>query len=187
MLYETNISKVINDLKGKLSKASDMSQLQRTIATNLKASNLRRIHNDGMAVSGESIGSYSTRATYINPKTSPRKFAGEGKTGKTKFKSTGSLHKTKFFKGGYKEFRSFVGREASKVNLQLSGTLLKAWQAEQQGKDWVIGFNSSYGKKVAEGNEERFGKQIWGVSKQDQEMITTVTQEFINRSLNART
>ncbi len=184
MLYESNINKVIADLKGKLEKAKDMSQLQRTIATNLKASNLRRIHNEGKAVDGSTIGKYSTKEFYANPKTSPRKFSGEGKTGRKKFISTGKNHKTKYFKDGYKGFRQFVGREVSKVNLQLSGTLLKSWQAELNGRDWVIGFNSQYGKKVAQGNEDRFGKTIWGISKNDREMITTVTQEFINRSLN---
>ncbi len=187
MIYESNMTKVLERLKGKLKTASEMSALQRTIATNLKASNLRRIHNDGRAVDGSPIGQYnSNKPLYVNPNRSPRKFKPVGRNGRTVFasgKKAGQSHKTRFF-ANYSAFRQAVGRPSNNVNLQLTGTLLKSWQAEKQGTDWILGFNSKYGKDISEGQETKWNKLIWGVSKADERMIDEVTTEHINRSLN---
>lgn len=180
MKYESNINSVVLNLEAKLKKASDVSSLQREVATYLTASNTRRIHNEGKAVNGQSIGNYSFKPIYVNPKISPKKFQTKGKYGNTKFKN-GQLHKTGYF-FGWGGFRSSIGRNASFVNLQLTGRLRFDWAMEQRGKDWIIGFGS-YGAKVSIGNEQRFGKQIWGVSKQDYEMIKKIETEFINKAL----
>lgn len=186
MKYESNISEVIVGLRAKLTKAVDISKLQRTIATYLMASNLRRIHNDGRAVDGSPIGQYnSNHPLYVNPKKSPRKFAPEGRWGAKVFntgKKAGQPHKTKFF-ASYQAFRGNIGRQHNFVNLELTKKLRLDWKMAQDGKDWIIGFLSKYGADVSAGNEKRFGKLIWGISAEDRKQIEIIENDFINNAL----
>ena len=179
MKYSDNIAQVLSNIEGKLKKASDVSKLNRNIANYLYGSNLSRI-TQGRAINGM-IGHYSGVPMYVNPRYSPRKFPTKGKNGQTKFKN-GKPHKTGYFVG-YKGFRTAIGRETNIVNLQLSGKLFKDWSMLQQGNTWVIGFRSKYGTQVAEGNEQHFGKQIWGVTQKDKEQIKVIEQEFIKQAL----
>lgn len=185
MKLESNINQVVLNLTGKL-KGIAGGELTRLIATDLLASNNRRIHNDGIAVNGAKIGNYSIKPMYANPKVSPKKFTGIGKTGRTKFLN-GKQHVTRYFKTGYRGFRSFVGREVSVVNLQLSGKLKLDWVMQPQGKNFLLGFKSKYGSEVSRGNEQRFGKRIWGVTKKDEADIKIIVEDFINKKLNAGT
>jgi hypothetical protein len=181
MEYSDNIKQVLSNIEGKLKKASDVSKLNRTIGTYLQKSNLRRIHNEGRALSGQGIGHYSGKPLYVNPKHSPRQFPTKGKNGQTTFKN-GKKHKTAYF-NGWKGFRSSIGRETGFVNLQLSGKLLKDWIMEQRGKDFIIGFRSEYGTKISAGNEQHFNKKIWGISQQDYKEIEVIKKDFIKQAL----
>lgn len=182
MTYESNVMLILANVNKKLTKASDVSKLQRTIATYLRASNLQRI-TEGIAVNGQMIGQYDTASElYVNPLNAPRKFPTVGKTGRAKFKN-GKPHRTGYFRN-YKEFRARIGRPTGVVNLQLSGRLFKTWIIGQQGRDWVIGFNSEYGTNVAKGNEARFGKKIFGVSGKDREQIKLIEKDFVNKALS---
>lgn len=184
MKYDSNISEVVLQLKHKLQSAADVNKLTRLVATYLTASNTRRVHNDGNALDESQIGQYNTNnPLYINPNKAPRKFKPEGRTGKTIFKSTGKPHKTKFF-ANYSGFRSNQGRANNRVNLQLTGKLKLDWAMEQQGNDWIIGFKSDYGAKIAEGMEDKYKKKIWGVSERDKKAIAQIEQEFITEQLN---
>ncbi len=122
MKYQSNIQEVVFSLKGKLNDARQISVLQRTIGTYLLGSNLRRIHNDGVAVDGSQIGHYDNlHPLYVNPNKSTRKFPTKGKTGKAKFKN-GESHKTGYFES-YKAYREKIGRDTEFVNLTLWGSL----------------------------------------------------------------
>lgn len=186
MEYKSNLDSVILDLKNRLKKASDISKLQRTIASDLLSSNLIRIHNEGRTVDGGKIGQYnSNHPLYINPKNSPKKFKPKGRYGATVFKSgkkKGQEHKTKFFPS-YAAFRGNIGRQHNYVNLQLSGKLRLSFVAEQTGKNWIIGFNSKYGAEISTGQEEKWGKRIWGISEKDKKNIHVITEQFINNVL----
>lgn len=182
MKYESNINQVVLEMKGRLLSAQENSALLRTMGTYLKASNLERIHMEGKGVNEGLIGQYDTDPMYVNPKKSPRKFPPMGKTGRTKFKS-GKPHKTKYFAQGYKGFRAAVGRDATKVNLHLTGTLLKSFVMEQDGNDIVLGFNSEYGSDVSAGNEQRFGKKIWGVTQKDIKQLEKIGNDFVNKKM----
>ncbi len=180
MKYSSNIQEVVLDLKGKLTDAKQVSALQRTIGTYLLASNLRRIHNDGVAVDGSQIGHYDALTPlYVNPSRSTRKFPVKGKTGKTRF-DNGNPHKTAYF-DSYKKYRDEIDKETAVVNLQLSGKLKLSFVLEQQGADWLIGFKNDYGKKISERQEEKWGKQIWGVTTQDRSQINTIINDFIKK------
>lgn len=180
MKYNSNANKVVLNIENKLKKASDVSSLQRIVGSYLWASNWDRI-TQGIAVNGSAIGSYSNRPMYVNPNLSPKKFAPMGKNGQVKFKN-GRPHRTKYFIG-YREFRGQIGRDITKVNLQLTGRLRLDWILNQQGSNWVIGWRSKYGALVSRGNEQRFGKLIFGISKKDQEQIVLIQNEFIKKAL----
>lgn len=173
MTYESNIDQVVVNISKMIDGFLENNDIVKEIATTIKASNLRRIHTDGKAVDESSIGKYDTKEIYVNPKNSPKKFTGLGKGGKTKFKS-GRSHKTRYFKDGYKGFRAKIGRETSKVNLSLFGRLSKEFVQQQRGKDWVLGFSSEEANNKRLGNEKRFGKEIWGVSKADNLVIEEI-------------
>lgn len=182
MEYSSNANEIIVRISDKIKKASDVSILQRNIAAYLYAENWDRI-TEGKAVDETQIGKYSNKPMYLNPRKAPRKFNGAiaGKYGETKFKN-GKLHRTKYFTG-YKSYRINVGRQGEFVDLQLTKRLFKDWRVVQDGKDWVIGFQSQYGALVSKGNESRFSKLIFGVSKSAYKQIQKIEEDFINNAL----
>jgi hypothetical protein len=177
MIVSSNLGEVLIELKGKLLEEKQYDKLALSIAQALFVGNLKRIHNQGLAVDLTSIGRYSTKSTYINPRYSPQKFQPIGKTGRTTF-ANGRSHRTRYFGAGYKEFRSVIGRETANVNLQLSGLLKADFQVEKSGNSYILGFMSEYGSRVAAGNEAHFGKMIYGISSRDVEEISKIEQEF---------
>ncbi len=199
MKYTSNATQVVANIQNKLKKASDVNKLQRTIGSFLFASNIRRIHLNGLDVGMKQIGHYSLKPIYINPKNSPKSFEPIGKNGRMyfitnkadreKFESAfgirmqGKKHQTRYFKAGYFGFRALIGRDISKVNLDLTHRLKLDFAMVQQGKNCVLGFRSSYGTNVSSGNEIRFGRQIWGISDQDKKDIVEIENQFIKEAL----
>ncbi len=169
MKYKSNMDAVLSKLKDMLNP-DKLDALYLEIATNVHASNLRRIHNDGQDVNGRTIGHYSTKPFYMNPKRSPRGFAPQGKNG-------AKNRKTRYFSGGYKQFRSVIGRPNNKVDLQLSGGLLHDFQIKRIYGGYVIGFMTKHGSDIAKGMETKYRRKIWGWSSQDK----TIANNIIKR------
>lgn len=180
MKYASNMNRVLTKLKNNLVSLEAMDKLTKEVATGVRASNMRRIHNEGKAVDGSMIGSYSTKPMYVSLKNSPRKFTPKGKKGKTKFKN-GKSHKSGFFKDGYKGFRREIGKETGFVNLQLTGSLKADFNMVKTTNGWNIGFNKK--SDISESLEEHFKKEIWGVSEQDRIAINEIISNFIRRKL----
>lgn len=175
MIYKSNMDEVLGRLKKEFSP-TNMDKMVREIAMNVYASNLRRVHNEGKAVSGN-IGKYSTKPLYVNPaKAGVRQFSKKGKTGKTVFKN-GKPHKTGYF-SGYGSFKSAIGFSTT-VNMEVTGRLRADWVILRSGSTYQIGFQSSYGKKISEGNEDHFGKQIWGVTDDDRRINTQIINRYL--------
>lgn len=184
MLYQSNITEVVKRINLSMLPLKFIAPLQKEVATSIRATIARRVFNDGQAVNGP-IGRYSTTPVYVNPKKSPKKFATKGK--KANSKSTfdnGKPRQTRYFGDGWKGFRSLIGRDVSKVNLQLSGRLKNSWAVGLSGSDWVIGFNSQYGSAVAAGNEERFGKQIFQMSRLEFNEAGKIIGKYIKKARN---
>ncbi len=180
MEYKSNLNTVITNILGKLSGKS-IDNLNAEIATTLQASNVRRIHNNGLNTRMQKIGRYSKTPLYVNPKNSPRRFQPKGKTGKTVFTKTGKPHVTRYFGDGYAGLRKITGRETSFVNLQLTGGLKSAWMIRKLSNGMGIGF---WTKKYAERAvriEEHFGEtEIWGITATDKKDIDTIIQRHLN-------
>lgn len=173
MIYESNISEVVEKLKKGFLNPETQDKLARIVALTLYSSNMRRIHNEGMDVDEKPIGIYSIRPIYVNPKVSPVKFIP-----KTKVKINPV---TRYFPGGYKQFRGYIGRKTDKVNVDLSHKLKEDWRIFYMGPGhYTIGFQSEYGKNVSHGNENHFKTRIWGVTVQDRKMIVETVKNFIH-------
>jgi len=175
-VYKSNMTTIVAKIKGLFSEESK-NKLLLECAVGIRASNMRRIHNDGLNVSLNSIGNYSTTPIYINPKNSPRKFTGQGKNGEIKFQN-GISHKTKYFDNGYKGFRNYIGRTSNKVNLQLSGNLKANYQIQKTTNGYNIGFLSNKYTLISKGLEEHFNTKIWGVSQRDRKIVNIILKKF---------
>ena len=178
MKIDSNANTVILQLKQKLLSDASQEALIKTIAQSVYASNQRRVHNTGKNVNESSIGSYSIKEIYVNPKNSPKKFQPIGKTGKTNFVG-GKPHKTKYFREGYKGFRASIGRETGHVNLQLTGKLFNSFQMKKDGSGYVIGFIGKNMAERARGLEKHFGGTlIWGVTNKDKQVINEIVKNW---------
>lgn len=177
MSISTNISLVTSSLNS-FNDHLTSSDLLRKIAISIQASNIERIHENGKAVDGSDIGSYSTAPTYISK--SPKKVSPKGKNGKTKFKN-GNTKKSAYFSNGYKGFRDEIGRDTSSVNLSLTGKLSKEFGIVANGNSgFSVGFTTPYATDLSKAHEKKYAKQIWGLSGQDEKDIQTIIKAHIN-------
>ena len=101
-------------------------------------------------------------------------------------KKNGKLFRLLMLQGGYKEIRELEGRETNKVDLTRTRKLFKDFSIGTNGKNWLVGFKSEYGDKVSRGQEEHFGRNIWGVSVAGNKIIDAIIQRFLNKK-NATT
>lgn len=190
--YESNIDQILKNLEGKLTKIDKSRPMIREIATTLYASITRRIHNDGDDVDGNPIGSYSTKPTlvgaksFVNSTAANKMFGSKAKRKALDWVTYRNRHLA-VLQGGYKQIRSLEGKDTANVNLFRTGQLRRDFGFEAQGKDYVLGFKSSYGSNLKKWQEEKWGKKIWGVTKQDQQIALQIFERYINNTLNAKT
>ena len=179
--YSSNMNRVLTKLKTNLVSLQAVERLTKEVAIGVRASNMRRVHNEGKAVSGSLIGSYSTKPMYVNPKNSPRRFSTGGKKSDKPIFKNGKSRKTKYFKDGYKGFRNEIGRETAYVNLQLTGTLKSDFNMVKTANGWSVGFDKR--AELSENLEKKYNKRIWGVSEQDKIIVNQIISNFIKSKL----
>jgi hypothetical protein len=133
----------------------------------LQADLLQRIFKDGLDSDGQAIGSYSTKPFYAskgNSQVRSSSIKPKGKNGQVKF-ANGKTRKTQYMAGGYKEYRSVVGRQNTKVDLALTFALRGSIQVGTTANGSTLSFNNDKELKKAEGNEKRFNKTIFDATK----------------------
>lgn len=140
-----------------------------------------RIFTFGQDSSNGSIGNYSTKGIYINPKKAAvrnsKGFTGEGKTGKSKFED-GRSHVSTYFEG-WKGFRSEQGLETDKVNLNYVGDLKLDFERPAKKIDvnlYEVTLDRDINNKKARGNEDHFGKVIFTPSQREVNELLRVTE-----------
>ena len=164
--------------------AKNAKRIERVAITTTYGLYLRRIFNDGKATDGSKIGQYSTNPTLIGAQSFRTRSQANKVLGSKKKRSALSWVKAKgnnlvVLKGGYKELRSLQGLQTSTVNLQYRDDLFRSVKIGTNKGDTVIGFVDGRGlkgkadlqRKKAEGNEARFGKQIFTISKSEQKAM----------------
>lgn len=183
MTYKSNVNKVLSKLKRAVMSSEAQDKMVRACATAVLGSNLRRVHNDGLAVNMRKIGTYSTKPIYINASTpikiSPLGKPINGKSGRSTFKN-GKKHKTRYFKGGYREYRSHIKKESGFVNLQIRGVTLKAnFRMIREGRKYLIGFITQKAVDVSEGMETKYRTRIWGLTRKDYTLCREIVHNYI--------
>ena len=162
---------------------------------------VQRIFLKGLNADGSPIGSYSTKPAYFNPKQTgqsgvPKPRIGLpttrvskskrvpalspiGKNGQAVFKN-GKPHKTAYVKDGYKGFRKLVGRQNTKVDLNLTGSLFLSIQLATTKNGILLYFATSKEADKGRGNEKRFGKPIFDTNKVEQDIFNAEMRRIIS-------
>lgn len=132
-----------------------------------------RVFSKGQSPQGDKIGSYSTKPISISADQSPKSFGSK---------------KSKFFPGGYKEFRSFAGRESGFVNLGLFGQLQSDYLnglRKVNASTWVAETKNPANDKKLEGARDKYG-DVFELSaaeaKKLQEIWDKELQAYLNRT-----
>lgn len=141
----------------------------RIVSSSVFAAHKQRIFADGKAADESKIGDYSTTPGYFDPKEFPKSFPPIGKTGKK--------GKAAYFEDGYKGARQASGRRTDTVDLRLNGLMEQSFQQSVENGDVVFGFTEKQQAAKAFGNEKRFKKSIFEVSKKEMEIIPKVLEE----------
>lgn len=157
-----------------------------------------RIFDDGKKESGAKIGSYSTKPIYISAAAVPKpKGRPIGKTGKSKFESgkkAGQDHAMRYFASGYKGYRENIGRQASFVDLSLTGELRMDFGNTRSEKEtskpvkvsdleYQIRLDKPINQDKREGADEKYGT-IFELSDNEKRTFYNTVQFEFNRRLN---
>ncbi len=81
--------------------------------------------------------------------------------------------------GRYIAKRNAAGRRIDKVDLQFTGALFESIKTGVIEDGAVIGFNNLIEGKVADYNEERYGKKIFAPSTEEQEETKTLMTDYV--------
>lgn len=124
----------------------------------------RRIFESGRDDKGAKIGSYSTKPISIARKDQAR--------------NTGKTH----FKGGYREYKSLIGKGSATVNLRNTDQMMMDYGVHILGRNkYGLGFNNLFNYQKSEWNEERFGKEIFSESDAEGRLLQRVIEFELNK------
>ena len=167
-----------------ISKAVDKAKIAG--ANQIEADFKKRVFTDGKKTDGSDIGVYDTVPTYVSIDGAKKKYGSQlkssalkpiGKTGQSKFKN-GKPHKSQYFGDGYAGFRAQVGRQNSKIDLNLTGNLQDSIATGVTQKGLQLGFINSEGAELASYHDQRFG-EIFTASEQEQDKVIEVMGDII--------
>lgn len=192
MSYTSNINEVIKGLEHKIGHLP-LGEITVAVGQSLLASNIERIHEKGKAVDNTPIGQYSTKDMLVGKKSFVKKASWDSvyKSNKDKkpsnwrtIKKNGKNYRLVVLPGGYKALRQLQGKKTNVVNLNYSSKLQSELNLVAVNNKAEIGFISSYGGTISEAMEDKYGKKIWGVSKEDKKDIQNIVTEIIVREIN---
>lgn len=145
-----------------------------------------RVFEEGVSSDGGRIGQYdSSTPLYVNTSKNARiKNNPKGKNGESKFKN-GKPKVTTYYEN-YKDFRQKQGCESSFVNLDLTGELqrdLANGLYKIDSNNFSLTVKQDINSKKIEGNEKRFGKEIFDLTKEEEEKLIDIIDKELQRWL----
>jgi len=146
-----------------VNKMIQMNQVYIAAVNTVMVAQKKRIFQDGKAANGSQIGQYGTKPISIAKDKQAKN------TGKT------------YFKGGYREYKSLVGKGASFVNLRNTDQTMMDLGTTVSGNEYGIGFNNEFNANKMEWNETRFNKDISITSDAEDELFLNVVNFELNR------
>lgn len=155
---------------------SRRQDIQLVVLDDLLGRYTQRIFTRGLASNGRGIGQYSTKPMLVGAKSFITN------DGRNKAFSKRNIKQSKWrtvrtakgnralleLKGGYKAFRKLNGRQNSKVDLEFTSDLRNSIQVGTNGGDLVLGFIEDKQRIIAEAQQERFKKDIFGLSRSEE-------------------
>jgi hypothetical protein len=166
--YSSNMNRVLTKLKTNLMSIDAIEKLTKEVAIGVRASNMRRVHNEGKSVSGSLIGSYSTKPIYISVAKSPRRISPQGKpSGKTRVKKKYGTYSYEDETGREIIKREVIGRETVAVGGKTKFKNGKPLKSRYFG-DGYKGFRNKIGRETSIVN-----LQLTGSLKADFNMVKT--------------
>lgn len=177
----TNIDQVIGSLKQKVEAVTQTNELLRTVATNLRPVVKNRIHVDGLAADGNQIGTYSN--SYLSLRT------GQFKTNKTfsKGKNKGETKPTGVFTKGKNKGKprpNYNRTSDTKVILSLTRQMENDFVVVATDNGYGLGYNNEENFKKVGYNETRYNKKIFSLTADEEKVVETTAQEFVNNKIN---
>ena len=85
----------------------------------------------------------------------------------------------KTFQGGYKEYRSFMGRQSSKPDLNFSGNMLSNITQKSSPTEAIIYFASKFENTKALGNQKK--RKFFAIGQREQQPIMNVFMKEYNK------
>jgi len=115
----------------------------------------------GVNADGNAFPAYSTKPFFFN--ITPR--------------SATPTYKT--FQGGYKEYRTFMGRQSNKVDLNFFGNMLSSITQKSSPTEAIIYFASKFENTKALGNQRK--RKFFAIGQKEQQPIMNVFMKEYNK------
>lgn len=157
---------------------------------NLDAEINNRIFNEHLDSNDSKIGTYSTKTTLIGAKSFKNKtnasnfFKAEKQKRKKEDESKWRTVKGKhllLLDGGYKQLRALQGMQSGELDFKYTSELLKNGIIQRIGDGrFQLVFNNELNQKKARGYEERKGKKIFYMSKNEEKQMIDFIGERVN-------
>jgi hypothetical protein len=158
------MEKAYLELIDELNELRNTDKVLLSVGSTMQAEIKERIFERGQAADDGPIGQYSTKPISIARNKQAR------------------ATRSTFFKGGYKEYKSAIGFDSSTVNLVDSGQMRDDFSLIKISNNvYGLGFKNDLNGEKAEGNEKRFGKDIFAHSPNEDRIFDEVFQFELDR------
>jgi hypothetical protein len=152
------------ELIDELNELKKTDKVLQSVLSTMQVVISERIFDEGKDANDGLIGVYSTKPISISKKNQSR--------------NTGHS----YFSQGYKQYKGEVGQDNSKVNLVDSGQMRDDWSIIRiDDRAYGLGFKNELNSEKADGNEDRFGKEIFAQSPSEEKVLDNVFQVELDR------
>jgi hypothetical protein len=159
----------------------------------------QRVVNKGVASDGSSFSPYSTKPILVGAKSFRTKAAAQSVFGSKDKRKTlewktidrgGAKYRLALLPGGYKQIRTIEGSQVGHKSFLRSGEMwlsihVEGTRQEGQGKFvTTVGSEVELTNKKLAGNEAREGKQILGVTSQEETQLGEIMDKYVTNLVN---
>lgn len=153
-----------DELIDEVNKMMQLDKVYLAATSTVLAAQKQRIFQDGKDVKEAKIGEYSTNPISIANNKQAKN------TGKT------------YFKGGYREYKSLVGKGSSFVNLRNTDQMMFDLGTVVVGpKQFGIGFKNNFNADKSEWAEKKYSKEIFSTTDAEDNLFVSVVEFEINK------
>lgn len=184
-MINININNELSDLADRL-KSVDMNTLLREVSVNVLPQIRYRVHVEGKAADGSSIGTYSKGYMKVRTGNYPETIVTRGKN-KGQFRDKKSKGQAGVFTKGKSKGspRPTYNRTTdTDVILSLTRQMENDMIVIPNDNGCGIGYSNELNYNKAVWNEGKYKKDIWNLSDNEINTVRSVSENFINKELN---